>query len=224
MDNTSEYIGNINGPKSEVLEAIRVQLMYWIDYAENDNHTEEYRREHDLDCILTDGNLYADTIFSLWTPLKNVLKYYGYNYTSKLEDKKKILNNLEDLLDSNETIVKKLCILFELGRTRANVMILPDRKMQSRGGPPYWDYMPYFLYECYKGGAFSQYFTDDQEFIAWIEDQNLRMFFKNEEDSKDAIIDLAGTGDIKDCSFKHMDIECMLDSYINILQMRLKYF
>ena len=41
----------------------------WITYDEGMKVTElsssEYRRLYDLDCILTEGNLYADTIFSI---------------------------------------------------------------------------------------------------------------------------------------------------------------
>ena len=41
------------------METIRTHIQYWIDYK---GTSDEYRRAHDLDCILTDGNLNADTL------------------------------------------------------------------------------------------------------------------------------------------------------------------
>ena len=54
------------------METIRTHIQYWIDYK---GTSDEYRRAHDLDCILTDGNLNADTLISLWLPLRYVLNY-----------------------------------------------------------------------------------------------------------------------------------------------------
>ena len=56
------------------METIKTHIQYWIDYK---GDGDEYRRTHDLDCILTDGNLFADTLFSLWLPLRYVLNYCG---------------------------------------------------------------------------------------------------------------------------------------------------
>ena len=54
-------------------EPIINQLSYWINYK---GSGDEYRKNNDRDCILTEGNLYADTIFSLWLPLRYTLNYF----------------------------------------------------------------------------------------------------------------------------------------------------
>ena len=53
-----------------IIEKIR----YWRD---DDGVGDEFRRTHDLDCILTGGNLFADLIFSPWLPLR----YTPVSYT-----------------------------------------------------------------------------------------------------------------------------------------------
>ena len=62
-----------------------------------------------------------------------------------------------------------------------------------RGGDPYWDYFPHFLYDLLN--------TEDKMFMstmqAWIERENLQMFFDGEI-VKDKIIDLP-----TDCSSAH---------------------
>lgn len=74
---------------------------------------------------------------------------------------------------------------------------IKDRSMQRRGDKPYYDYMPYFLSECFENGDFSFYFTGgDEELKEWIREENLEMFFKDRIE-KEAIKDLAGTGNIK---------------------------
>lgn len=50
--------------------------------------------------------------------------------------------------------------------------------MQDRGLRPYYDYMPYFLCECFEGGAFSSFFIGgDVELKEWIsEGGRMRIF------------------------------------------------
>lgn len=101
---------------------------------------------------------------------------------------------------------------------RCNVMILKDRSMQRRGDKPYYDYMPYFLSECFENGDFSFYFTGgDEELKEWIREENLEMFFKDRIE-KEAIKDLAGTGNIK--KGVPQDMNFLLDNYIAILEQR----
>ena len=212
-------------------------IQYWIDY----NGTgDEYRKKHDLDCILTGENLYADTLISLWLPLRYILnrentiqwnayleyekqvlrpnKTYLKNYDIFMEDLK---NNISVFIPNKE-LREKAEKLFELGRTRANVIILPYRKWNTvRGKAPYWEYMPHFLYDLLN--------TEDDYFLNtvryWIKDQQLTMFFSNEEVLiKENIKDLAGTGSV----FKHnttsIDVDVLLDSYIDILTKRQRCF
>lgn len=53
---------------------IKMQIEYWINYT---GTGDAYRKKNDLDCILTNGNLFADTLFSLWLPLRYTLNYCG---------------------------------------------------------------------------------------------------------------------------------------------------
>ena len=199
------------------------------DYATNRNEHDEFRKNNDLDCVLANGDLNADTIFSLWQPLRlslvrlngyNKLNKYG-NINNKIAFLEAILSEqiLEQLLPQNNETVKYLLKLFELGQKRCNVMILMNRRMQSRGLKPYYDYMPYFLYECFDNGKFSQYFKGgNQDLIKWINDQKLNMFFNGEIIKKENIKDLSGSGDVKKGIPR--DINYLLQNYINILQQR----
>ena len=56
-------------------ESIIKKINYWKSY---DGTGDEYRKTHDLDCIQTKGNLAADTIFSLWLPLRYTLNYFEH--------------------------------------------------------------------------------------------------------------------------------------------------
>lgn len=111
--------------------------------------------------------------------------------------------------------------LFKLGQELCNVMILPDRSINSeRGKKPYYDYMPYFLLECFDGGNFSKYFSNDNEKLKkWIVEQKLEMFFDEGEISKNKIKDLAGNGDIKNNGGTEY-IKTVLKNYITILKCR----
>lgn len=52
--------------------SIIIFLNYWMRPARP-------RETNDLDCLYKGGNLDADTIFSVWTPLKFVLDYLNPN-------------------------------------------------------------------------------------------------------------------------------------------------
>ena len=142
---------------------IEQHIQYWINYK---GTGDEYRKTHDLDCILTNGNLNADTLISLWLPLRRILsfentkKWNDYVQVEKniLRPKKINLKKCDefmcDLRDNVEEFIPDQDLrnrteeLFELGRTRANVIILPYRKWNNmRAFHPYWDYMPHFLYD-----------------------------------------------------------------------------
>lgn len=214
------------------MENIKTHIQYWIDYK---GTGDSYRKEHDLDCILTDGNLYADTLISLWLPLRYILdkentskwnKYSEYESQSlrpksNLKNDDMFLNDLKNNISDfipDENLLEKAERLFELGRTRANVIILPYRKWNNmRGVAPYWEYMPHFLYDLLN--------TEDGNFVSviqnWIKEQKITMFFKNEEMlTKDNIKDLAGTGSV----FKHrsnqINLDILLANYIEILEKR----
>ena len=229
--------------KLDILKPIQKKIAQWIDYAcneptipyeGNEEIHDSYRKENDWDCQLTDGNLQADTIFSLWLPLRFTLRAmhdYKLYIPDKVKERRKYLDFLEKLdrdashlFPVDNSLIEKLSILFELGMKRENVMILPCRTINSeRGSKPYYDYMPHFLYDCFQGGDFSRCFcNNDEELKKWIETQHLQMFFKNESIKKSFIKDLSGSGSVQNNI--PVKVEAMLDNYIAVLEARGKYY
>lgn len=211
----------------------KIEARIWYDENELENNKDKFRKKYDLDCILTNGNLHADTIFSLWRPLRFALvRINGYkklNIYGKVEKETGFLNQLckdevmMELLPADNYIVKNLVKLFDLGQTRTNVMILPEgqRKLNKlRNAKPYHDYRSYFLSECFDGGTFSDAF-ENMLFPQWIKEQKLEMFFE-EEICKGNIKDLAQTGDIK--KGVSDDLDTLLINYIEILEKRQSEF
>jgi len=134
-------------------------------------------------------------------------------------------NDLRYYLPEENYLVKKLSKLFEYGQERANVMILPKRWLQQKGQKPYFDYMPYFLYECFQYGKFSSAFKKDEILKEWIMKQHLDMFFQISNDiSKENIIDLNNTGNTKSNYIPNMNIETAIDNCIKIIKARKEYF
>lgn len=225
---------------NKIYEPIRKKIEEWIDYdvhkpavpyRGNEKAHDEYRRWHDRDCVLTGGNLYADTMFSLWRPLantiirlndKNVIQGGKYKFIRELIKD----DNMEKYLPAGQPIVKKLSLLFELGMGRENVLLLPDRRLNlARGGRPYEDYMPIFLLESFGDGAFAHYWRDEEDYIQWIIREHLEVFFDGDI-APGNIKDLSGAGDIRK-SFAPDGIQAMehmIDNYIGILQERRKCF
>ena len=205
-------------------EKARPKTAYSADPSAHD----EFRRNNNLDCVLTNGDLCADTIFSLWIPLRFALvRLNGYgklNRYGNINDKASFLSAISDdiilrfLLPEDDDTVILLERLFELGQERCNVMILRDRGMQSRGFAPYYDYMPHFLNDCFVG-AFSRYFRGNDDLRRWIDEQRLKMFFGGEV-ARENILDLSGSGDIKNGVPE--DLGFMLKNYISILEERKK--
>lgn len=227
----------------EIYKPIMEQINDWHNYEVNCPKTEyktdrkrhdEFRSKNDLDCILCGGDLKADIIFSLWRPLRfTLVRLNGYkklNSTFKTTDIEKLFvckkiieqpDMMKTLLPNQNNTVLLLSELFKLGRTRANVMILKERWQQKRGSEPYHDYMPYFLFECFEGGDFSQAFSSDIDFKKWIEREHLNCFFDKKID-RNSIKDLSGSGDIK-CGIPE-DIDYLLNNYIEILKDRKEFF
>ncbi len=231
----------------EIYEPIKRMIDAWIWYSENvpksnyDDAPEDhdnFRKEHDLDCILTGGNLFADTIFSLWLPLRftivNINSYQkiericGCKVDKNVPFLSAVADNIDELLPKDNELVINLSKLFDLGQTRANVMILPDRRLNKSRWEKTFDYMPNFLYKCFKGkeGEFSSFFhNDDTKLINWIEREHLTFFFENEEIKKDNLLDLAGTNDKTNNVPPNINaLNEMLISYIQILEKRGKYY
>jgi hypothetical protein len=244
-------------------EPIMKQLAYWKDYNMRDSERkvkrlqgdnmvcsdDEFRAANDRDCILTGGNLNADTIFSLWLPLRHTITRINSKETiakiGDINDKKSFVcallecDNLEKLLPKELSIVRTLSELFICGMGRENVMLLPKRFFKhedgirslncARGCKPYWDYIPHFLYELFEGGDFSDAVNNDDEACRlWIRNQKMTMFFIDGILDREHIIDLAGSGYVKDSlaptgnSYEEglMLQEKKHRNYINLLKLR----
>jgi hypothetical protein len=176
--------------------------------------------------------LKVDTIFSLWLPLRFTLReIHGYNLyiPDKVKEREKYIDFLGELggnssnyFPLDNSLVENLARLFELGIKRENVMILPDRIIKcKRGSKPYYDYRPHFLYDCFQGGNFSKYFSNNNvELKKWIETQHLHMFFEDESVKKLEVKDLSGSVQ----NNKPKKVEVVLDNYIIVLEVRGKFY
>ncbi len=228
-----------------IYEPIRNKIEEWICY---DDHKptgaysthrkehDEYRRWHDRDCVLEGGNLNADTMFSLWLPLrhtivrmndKETIRAVG-NIYSKYDFLRELIkgDNLEKLLPEEMSVTVRLSALFELGMGKENVFILPARQLNSRRGQkPYWDYVPAFLLASFPGGEFAHYWSSPKEHLQWIKKEHLQVFFDGDI-APENIKDLSGSGDITNSLPPEgiQAMENMVDHYICILQERRKYF
>lgn len=81
-----------------LMKTIEKHIQYWINYK---GSGDEYRKERDLDCKHTGGNLNADTMISLWLPLRyalnscNTKRWKRYKGTSNLKKNDKFLKALK---------------------------------------------------------------------------------------------------------------------------------
>ncbi len=224
---------------------IRAKVEEWIWYDDNQpkgnyfaNREEHdaFRSRYDRDCMLTGGELKADTLFSLWTPLKQTILRLNDEETirsvgniySKYDFLREFIkdDNMEELLPADESAVQHLSVLFGLGMGRGNVFILPDRQLNpARARKPYNDYVPAFLLESFPGGAFADYWESSEEYLEWIRREHLEMFFDGKI-SPDHIRDLSGAGDVR-TSFAPDGIyamDRMLSNYIHVLMKREKIY
>lgn len=213
-------------------ESIIKKLASWRDY---DGTGDDYRRTHDLDCVLCGGDLNADTIFSLWIPLRLVLnqqnrprwvswrefEYEKLRPSQRLKDHVGFLNDLidhmENFLAPESELTQKLSTLFELGQERCNVMLLPQGKCSwnsRRGFGPYWDYFPHYIFDLF------EYAICEDALQGWLRDESLEPFFAGETISQRNILDLAGTGNVCRHRPKEIKLELLLDNYITILHRR----
>lgn len=204
-------------------------LNYWMK-------TTKPRKTNDLDCLYKEGNLDADTIFSFWTPLKFVLDCLNPDEHFYKKDKfgsdphkflKKIKENINTYLPTDEEVVKKLYEFAKLAETKANVMQWPDgkgSKIQTIRYKDFYDQMPPLLYNCFSGGSYSYIFNNNNLNLEnWIRNQKLQMFFCNNEISQEKIkplIENIRANEGKWLTDKNEIIE-MLQNYIYILEERL---
>ncbi len=228
-----------------IYEPIRKKVEEWLWYDENQPKSnyfanveehDRFRRLHDRDCVLIGGELKADTLFSLWTPLRHTIVRLNDRETiqSVGDISKKFVflrefikgDNIEKLLPETESIVQKLSELFELGMGRENVFLLPERQLNcARARKPYYDYVPVMLLEAFPGGVFSAYWNSPEAYLRWIDEEHMEVFFDGGV-SPEHIRDLSGSGDIHDSLAPEGVVAMgrMLDSYIAVLKERRRYY
>lgn len=210
------------------------KINFWIKYKEEspkvtckedkENH-DSYRAKNDLDCILLNGNLKADTIVSLWTPMIETIKsFHGKMKPFKsLEQLEEIKKYIDWYLPEEEESVQTLSKLFEVGMTKANVMELPHRAINTLRFQKTHDYMPAFLHLCFEENALDQppdkltfrdYFGSDAALIQWIKKESLEVFFKDEIIKQENVLNLSGgenvfvrkSDNIHDLNCKYLEI------------------
>ena len=184
----------------KIYEPIKMKIREWlaydinepkVPYSGNEKLFDEFRSNNDRDCVLTNGNLHADTMFSLWTPLKNAI--LRINSTDEIaavgniNSKYAFLpalskgDNLEKLLPEHMAITSKLSKLFELGLGVENVFLLPERNLNcARARRPYCDYMPVFLLESFPCGEFAYAWQNIEDYVSWVRKEKLHVFFDGE--------------------------------------------
>lgn len=231
--------------QNNIYKPIRRKIEEWIRYDDckpvgayydNMEAHDKYRKWHDRDCVMMGGELKADTMFSLWLPLRHTIARINNtetirevgNISSKYDFLRSLDkgNNLEKLLPAYMSITTKLSTLFELGMGRENIFMLPDRQLNSlRGGEPYWDYIPAFLLASFPNGEFAHYWNSPEEHLEWIEREYFQVFFDGDI-TPENIKDLSGAGDINKSLPPEgvQAMENMIDNYISVLQKRRKYF
>lgn len=211
----------------DVFSPIKEELCYWLDPGTGD------RSKDDRDCILAGGDLRADTIFSLWLPLRYTLnkmskpRWRAYleleyavlrprrlrlkNCTDFLTE---MIDNPEDFIDLENPLTEKLSNLMTLGMTRANVMILPHRSWNTwRGGAPFYDYIPHFLEALFMR-------ENHGTLVAWLKREHLEPLFYEGEIARDNIKDLANTGSPRSHSPQDINLTTLFDNYICVLRER----
>lgn len=204
-------------------------INYWIE------GYDKPRALHDMDCLYFDGDFKADTIFSVWTPLKFVLdclnpneKFYKHNkYGNPHKYLFKVKNNLETLLPRDKLIVQELYRFVELAETRANYFIWPATGINKQRYCDDFDQMPPTLYKCFPGEKYSSFFHHDvMVLFKWIENQNMESFFLGKALSKENIRPLISNMRTDESKWLTDEIEIleMLQNYNSILMERLKYF
>ena len=243
MDSNTEKERDFMG--RTIYEPIRKKVEEWLWYDENQpegnyfanvEEHDRFRSLHDRDCMLTGGDLKADTLFSLWTPLRHTIVRLNDQETIRAVgdiSKKYVFlrefikeDNIEKLLPETESIVHRLSELFARGMGRENVFLLPERKQNcARARKPYYDYVPVMLLEAFPGGVFSKYWDSPEAYLRWIGEEHMEMFFDGGI-SPEHIRDLSGSGDAHD-SLAPEGVEAMermLENYITVLKERKRFY
>lgn len=167
---------------------LRNFCLYWLKAAEGSG--DEWRKKNDMDCLYFNGDLWADTLMSPWTPVKWVANFLNKEYKIKFCKQPKYIKMLADDRDAylppKHELVKLLDEFLELAEQRCNYILLPDRKMNTAryssviNGKYTWlyDEVPVTLYYIFEKEALGRFFKDEDDVKAWIKREKLEMGFE----------------------------------------------
>lgn len=224
-----KYLGN-KYSENHIINYIN----YWMD------SYEKPRAENDIDCLYFAGDLRADTIFSVWTPLKFVLdnlnpheRFYKTNRYDNQNPHKfllKIKADIDRFLPKDNKMVQELYRFAELAEKRVNYIKWPKQGINGQRYDDDFDQIPPALYKCFPDSPdnkYCSYFNNDEiELLKWIRDEKLEPLFKNGSVKKENIKPLISI--MKPYESKWLkdenEILEMLQNYNSILEERLKHF
>lgn len=211
-------------------------INYWILYENGFKKNEIDKLWMKDNCLKNYYNTnYADTIFSVFIPLKKCIKIinkgeYNKNPNDLLlikENKNTWFAQNADLYESINNFAKAAC-------TIGNVINYPYIKnkinFNSYRGLNYQDLFLHTLYECFDNGEFSLLFAENSNYKsveAWVEKNKLEMFFKDSIVKKDNIINI-GIQDKTNIDWDNIenidDMKKILNEYTRIINERTSKF
>lgn len=160
-------------------------INYWIKYDSSKEEIDQFWFKQ-----IDSSFAAADTMFSLFIPLKNVVRLSTERTITKNKLKKEFAkaNNKEEYLRSilpqNDELVKSLQKFAILCSQKQNVIGVPNIKVEDLSinqyrGCCYFDQMQVMLYCIIKGkltekeNRFSKYFKDKDEVVLWLKENHL---------------------------------------------------
>lgn len=175
-------------------KASNERWVWWREFDYGVNHpVADHKYERDMNSGgVKAGRQYA---IDMSRDTTKVMRSFSIKrHTPFLED---FGNHIDEYLPCKYEATAALEKLFEIGQTRANVMILLNRSWNTKRGKMH-DYMPSFLDWLFGKYDLANHRADENIDIAkWIEREKLQPFFENEHISRDCIRDLAGIGSLR---------------------------
>ena len=189
---------------------VRNFCLYWIKASEGSDS--EWRKKNDLDCLYYNGDLRADTLISMWTPIKQVAdllnKDTGKVFFKRRTDCDDPLHDLRLLADDTDAylppknkLVIKLKKILKLAELECNYFLLPDSRMNCErykiniNGKDVWlfDGVPATLAHLFDKESLGKYFLDEKgnvdrnKLAEWIEREKLTFGFEDGKIDKDHV-------------------------------------
>lgn len=202
-------------------------LQYWMDERGD-------REVNDLDCLYFDGDLCADTLFSVWTPLKFVLDYLNPNESFYKKNRygdphkylRRIKAHIDEFLPKEDKLVAELYKFAALAELRGNYFRWPCREINDQRYDDY-DQVPPTLFKCFPGEKYGRYFQNDEKKLrTWLQDEKLEMLFSGDSLRKEDIKPLINGMTPREAKWLHKynEILEMLQNYVALLSERQRWF